>query len=77
MAKQIQNSDSVKIGGLPRVIADFGGRRKLLDRRLEPLPADQRERRSGKERRSGFDRRAALNQSNETDRDQRHPTGAV
>ncbi len=77
MAKQTQNSDSPKMGGLPRVIADFGGRRKLLDRRLAPLPVDQRERRSGKERRSGFDRRAALNQSDETDPDQRRPTGAI
>jgi len=45
----------------PRVIADYGGRRKLLDRRKNQIPIDHPDRRSGKERRSGFDRRSVFN----------------
>ena len=44
-----------------RVTADYGGRRKILDRRRTQIPIDHPERRSGKERRSGFDRRGAFN----------------
>lgn len=46
----------------PRVTADYGGRRKILDRRKSQIPIDHPDRRSGKERRSGFDRRSAFNE---------------
>ncbi len=46
--------------GKPRVIADYGGRRKVLDRRTTHIPIEHSDRRSGKERRSGFDRRSAF-----------------
>lgn len=46
----------------PRVIADFGGRRKIFERRLEPKTTSRSERRNGEDRRSGFDRRSAKNQ---------------
>ncbi len=44
----------------PRVTADYGGRRKVFDRRRHQKPNENTERRSGKDRRSGFDRRSAL-----------------
>ena len=47
----------------PRVLADFGGRRKIFDRRMKQRPFYHEERRSNKDRRSGFDRRGALNQN--------------
>ena len=47
----------------PRVVADFGGRRKVFERRLKPCEIDHRERRSRYDRRSGFDRRGALSQN--------------
>jgi len=43
----------------PRVIADYGGRRKVFDRRIKPCEPDDADRRSGQDRRSGFDRRSA------------------
>lgn len=46
----------------PRAIADFGGRRRILDRRIKQEIIHHTERRSGKDRRSGFDRRGALTQ---------------
>lgn len=42
----------------PRTTADFGGRRKIFERRLHQAPFDHPERRSGKDPRSGFDRRS-------------------
>ena len=50
---------------LTRVIADFGGRRKILDRRRNQTPNKGRERRSGEDRRSGFDRRGAMTQNSD------------
>ena len=47
---------------MARVIADYGGRRKIFDRRRSQTPIKHPERRSGKERRSGFDRRSAFNE---------------
>ena len=48
-----------------KVIADFGGRRKIFDRRLRQIPIAHAERRSGGDRRSGFDRRSATGQKGE------------
>ena len=55
---------------LTRILADFGGRRKLFDRRLPPNAGTIKERRSGGDRRSGFDRRstAADGKAEELDR---------
>ena len=47
----------------PRVLADFGGRRKIFDRRMKQRAFAHKERRSKKDRRSGFDRRGALSQN--------------
>ena len=47
---------------LPRVTADFGGRRKIYMRRLKKTRISHKERRDGDDRRSGFDRRSAQNQ---------------
>lgn len=44
----------------PRVIADFGGRRRIFERRLKNRFFKRQERRKGAERRSGFDRRSAV-----------------
>lgn len=51
----------------PRVLADFGGRRKIFERRMRQNAITHRERRSDSDRRSGFDRRGALTQSDEDD----------
>lgn len=56
----------------PRVIADFGGRRRVLDRRSKPDTNYHTERRSGKDRRSGFDRRGALTQEGKKKAEKRH-----
>lgn len=56
----------------PRVTADFGGRRKILDRRSRQKPIHHSERRCGKERRSGFDRRGALTQIGIATSEKRH-----
>lgn len=56
---------------LTRVTADFGGRRKVLDRRISPSNVTLKERRSGKDRRSGFDRRRVLNQTEHSDQEKR------
>ena len=53
------NEDEIDMA---RVTADYGGRRKILDRRKIQTPIKHPERRSGKERRSGFDRRSAFNE---------------
>lgn len=55
-----------------RVIADFGGRRRILDRRRTQEPIHHTERRCGKERRSGFDRRGALTQTGIIQSEKRH-----
>ena len=52
------------VAGRPRVTADYGGRRKIFDRRSDLLPAGRTDRRSGNDRRSGFDRRSALAEPN-------------
>jgi hypothetical protein len=49
----------------PRVLADFGGRRKIFDRRMKQRNIDHNERRAENDRRSGFDRRGALSQNND------------
>ena len=64
MADLPKNSEPIKFNR-PRVLADFGGRRKILDRRMNPFGLPPLERRSGAERRSGFDRRGALSQKDE------------
>jgi hypothetical protein len=45
-----------------RVLADFGGRRRIFDRRIRPRAIFHQNRRKRMDRRSGFDRRSALNQ---------------
>jgi hypothetical protein len=62
MAKKPEDKKASK-QTLTRVTSDFGGRRKILDRRISPSGATRKERRSGKDRRSGFDRRTVLNQT--------------
>jgi hypothetical protein len=44
----------------PRVLADYGGRRKIFERRVDLLTGNKLERRSGADRRSGFDRRSTF-----------------
>ncbi len=56
------NSPEKQDQALPRVIADFGGRRKIFERRLKRTRIRHRERRNEMDRRSGFDRRSAKNQ---------------
>lgn len=56
----------------PRVIADFGGRRRILDRRSKQETIHHIERRRGKERRSGFDRRGVLTQTGKGKTEKRH-----
>ena len=46
----------------PRVLADFGGRRKTFERRLKRKPIGQNDRRDDQNRRSGFDRRGVFPQ---------------
>jgi len=62
--KPVQKKSSTH--NTPRVLADFGGRRKIFDRRLKQIHIDKHERRAVKDRRSGFDRRETLNQSADT-----------
>lgn len=44
---------------LPRVLADYGGRRKIFDRRIDFSRPNLLERRFLADRRSGFDRRSS------------------
>ena len=74
MGKPSQKAPEQESNTPPRIIADFGGRRRLLDRRLTPSGTRLNERRSGKDRRCGFDRRSALNQDIEIDPEKRQPT---
>jgi hypothetical protein len=46
-----------------RVVADFGGRRKIFERRLRQIPIEHTDRRSGYDRRSGFDRRGTFGEN--------------
>ena len=57
--------DSENDQPLPRVLADFGGRRKIFERRMKQRAIAHKERRSKDNRRSGFDRRSALSQNND------------
>jgi len=56
--ERIRNADQA----LARVSADFGGRRKILDRRIKQVAIAHNDRRSNSDRRSGFDRRSAVSQ---------------
>jgi hypothetical protein len=47
----------------PKVLADFGGRRKIFERRIHISSTNGIERRFGTDRRSGFDRRSAAKSS--------------
>ena len=72
MAEKSDKTDGqTEITG-PRVIADFGGRRRILDRRSKQETIHHTERRCGKERRSGFDRRGALTQIGIKKSEKRH-----
>jgi hypothetical protein len=52
----------------PRVLGDYGGRRRIFERRIDLSVFNPLERRSSKDRRSGFDRRSTLMASiNETE----------
>lgn len=78
MTEQTKEIPDQKIKTPPRIIADYGGRRRLLDRRVTHTSSNEKERRSGKERRCGFDRRSALNQSIEIEHNQRkHLDGKI
>lgn len=44
----------------PRVLGDFGGRRKTYERRLKRQSIGHHDRRDDQDRRSGFDRRAVF-----------------
>jgi hypothetical protein len=44
----------------PRVLGDFGGRRKIFERRIDLSVFNPLDRRSSEDRRSGFDRRSTL-----------------
>lgn len=46
--------------GPPKVLADYGGRRKVFERRLTRAPIAHPDRRDGQDRRSGFDRRSTI-----------------
>ena len=66
MADDTELSTEVEQAPAPaRVLADFGGRRKIFDRRMKQHPIAHNDRRSGRDRRSGFDRRSALNNEGE------------
>lgn len=67
MADDETNDASEAEEDAPRVTADYGGRRKILDRRKTQVPINHPDRRSGKERRSGFDRRSAFNERKKND----------
>jgi len=59
----MQNKDSPQTGDhpfLPRVLADFGGRRKTYDRRHKRKSIGHHDRRDDHDRRSGFDRRGVF-----------------
>jgi len=74
MGENKDKQDSQSTPSPPRTIADYGGRRKIFERRLKKAPADQKERRSGEDRRSGFDRRSATENKNDNDGEKReHP----
>lgn len=72
MADKSDKIDSQTENTRLRVIADFGGRRKILDRRSKQETIHHVERRCGKERRSGFDRRGALTQIGIKKSEKRH-----
>lgn len=72
MAEKSKKIDRQTENANPRVIADFGGRRRILDRRSRQEPLHHAERRCGKERRSGFDRRGALTQIGIKKSEKRH-----
>jgi len=59
-----KNRDAINYTA-PRVVADFGGRRQIFDRRVQPSNPPHFNRRSGEDRRTGFDRRGTLNQTSE------------
>jgi len=61
LAKKQADAPS-QASNLSKVIADFGGRRKIFDRRVRQIPITHAERRSGCDRRSGFDRRSGTGQ---------------
>jgi len=61
----MQNKDSQQAGDHPfppRVLADFGGRRKTYERRLKRKSIGHHDRRDDQDRRSGFDRRGVFPQ---------------
>ena len=60
----VEETKSSKDDNTPQtlVTADFGGRRKIFDRRLKQMPIRHKDRRRGRDRRSGFDRRSSQNQ---------------
>ena len=62
MANEIERDDETA-QSLPKVLADFGGRRKIFERRLKQRFIAHKERRAKRNRRSGFDRRGALTQN--------------
>jgi len=62
MDQNSERSTKKKKMKAPRVTADFGGRRKIFERRLRRATIRHTERRNGNDRRSGFDRRSAQNQ---------------
>lgn len=59
----------------PRALADFGGRRKIFERRLRRARIDHPDRRSDADRRSGFDRRS-MSEGKEVTSDKRQDDAA-
>jgi hypothetical protein len=72
---QLNDQKEYTDDGPPRVTADFGGRRKIFERRLKGDRIDHPDRRRGRDRRSGFDRRSAENQEACDDSMKRDLTG--
>lgn len=58
------NAQPDKLPSPPRVIADFGGRRKTFERRIKNKAITHNDRRDDGDRRSGFDRRGVFPQDN-------------
>ena len=66
----MQNRESQQAGAHPlppRVLADFGGRRKTYERRLKRKSIGHHDRRDDPNRRSGFDRRGVFPQDTAED----------
>ncbi|MDA8139817.1 MAG: hypothetical protein M0036_14295 [Desulfobacteraceae bacterium] len=71
MSFEEKDDDSPTSAVPPLVVADYGGRRKIFERRLGDKTDQKKDRRSGQERRSGFDRRGIVEDDNLTNSEKR------